>query len=113
MKTFVFCKGHPCYNVEGQLKGAQSPWEGGILLGGGRCHQVRDGGSLDKGEVVEVDSCGCIQEILREEASRTWRRTLKGVRGEGLRRRPGFWLVPMGLGGLFTETGNPEEDQAP
>lgn len=48
--------------MEGQLKGAQSPREGGILLGGGHCHQVRDGGSLDKGEVVEVDSCGCIQE---------------------------------------------------
>ena len=48
--------------MEGQLKGAQSPREGGILLGGGHCHQVRDGGSLDKGEVVEVDSWGCIQE---------------------------------------------------
>lgn len=62
MKRFVFCKGHPCYNVEGQLKGAQSPWGEGILLGGGHCHQVRDGGSLDKDEVVEVDSWGCIQE---------------------------------------------------
>lgn len=69
---------------------------------------------MDKGEVVEVDSCGCriqenserggYQDLVKDSQSECQR--------EELRRCPGFWLVPVELGGLFTETGNPEEDQA-
>lgn len=63
---------------------------------------MRDGGSLDKGEVVEVDSCGCIQEnserggykdLVKDSQSECQR--------EELRRCPGFWLVPVELSGLF------------